>query len=443
MRCASSFYYIVLKENFMEWSKYNFLFEDSNNFFLYNSLSNSFAELSKETFGFIRTNRNNIEILGKDKELFDNLCLMKAIVKSDKDEYDKIKFYALAERFNNRRLDLTINPTLACNFACPYCFEEDHRNIYMSENTENEIIEFIKQYKSITNINVTWFGGEPLLAFSRIESLTKKIIELGINYKAGIISNGYLLNKEIASNFESLHINSIQITLDGLADIHDSRRRLKSGGRTFDKILSNIGILNEISPQTKVLIRVNIDKTNMDDFVDLYKLIQSKQYHNTYISPAFVDDISQQNMNPCIFNQTDKAEFIKGLLIKYNLDFSLLYPSSSRHECAVRNPFSVVIGPEGELYKCWNDVGNKNRIYGYLNGTITNESVLLDYLMRADPFEDKKCRRCKFIPVCSGGCPYNRLAIMKNSSKETSCLIQKNYLKTFLSLHYNSKKSID
>ena len=51
----------------------------------------------------------------------------------------KIKFYALAERFNNRRLDLTINPTLACNFACPYCFEEDHRNIYMSENTENEI----------------------------------------------------------------------------------------------------------------------------------------------------------------------------------------------------------------------------------------------------------------------------------------------------------------
>ena len=226
----------------MEWSKYNFLFEDSNNFFLYNSLSNSFAELSKETFGFIRTNRNNIEILGKDKELFDNLCLMKAIVKSDKDEYDKIKFYALAERFNNRRLDLTINPTLACNFACPYCFEEDHRNIYMSENTENEIIEFIKQYKSITNINVTWFGGEPLLAFSRIESLTKKIIELGINYKAGIISNGYLLNKEIASNFESLHINSIQITLDGLADIHDSRRRLKSGGRTFDKILSNIGI---------------------------------------------------------------------------------------------------------------------------------------------------------------------------------------------------------
>ena len=423
MRCASSFYYIVLKENFMEWSKYNFLFEDSNNFFLYNSLSNSFAELSKETFGFIRTNRNNIEILGKDKELFDNLCLMKAIVKSDKDEYDKIKFYALAERFNNRRLDLTINPTLACNFACPYCFEEDHRNIYMSENTENEIIEFIKQYKSITNINVTWFGGEPLLAFSRIESLTKKIIELGINYKAGI--------------------NSIQITLDGLADIHDSRRRLKSGGRTFDKILSNIGILNEISPQTKVLIRVNIDKTNMDDFVDLYKLIQSKQYHNTYISPAFVDDISQQNMNPCIFNQTDKAEFIKGLLIKYNLDFSLLYPSGSRHECAVRNPFSVVIGPEGELYKCWNDVGNKNRIYGYLNGTITNESVLLDYLMRADPFEDKKCRRCKFIPVCSGGCPYNRLAIMKNSSKETSCLIQKNYLKTFLSLHYNSKKSID
>ena len=74
-----------------------------------------------------------------------------------------------------------------------------------------------------------------------------------------------------------------------------------------------------------------------------------------------------------------------------------------------RNPNSVVIGPEGELYKCWNDVGDATRSYGNINGDINNESVLLDYLVKADYLNNAECNRCIFFTRCDGGCPYERI----------------------------------
>ena len=423
----------------MIWSRYNYLFSAKGKFFLYNSLSNGFAELDSETYNYICSNKNCIEKLHSCTGLFEQLYEMKAIVESDDTEFNKIKFCSIAERFSNRKLELTINPTLDCNFACPYCFESSHKHTYMDDEIENKIIEYIKQYDKIEELRVTWFGGEPLMAYNRIESLSKKILDLGTDYKAGMITNGYLLNEKIIKNLESLHIYSLQITLDGLAHIHDSRRFLKNGGATFNRIISNVDLIDRTSPQTKVFIRVNIDKSNMNDFIEIYKYIQEKGYKNTYISPAFVDDMSKESRNPCVFNQRDKMLFVRKLLKKYNLDFSLLYPNSNRHECAVRNPMSTVIGPEGELYKCWNDVGNKEKIYGYIDGQVVNEALLLQYLMGADPFENKKCINCILLPVCSGGCPHHRLLFQNKATNQDTCPLQKKYLKTLLTLHYETK----
>lgn len=423
----------------MIWSRYNFLFADKGKFFLYNSLSNSFAELDGETYEFIFSNKNSVEQILNQPVLYEQLCSMKALVENDDTEYKKIKLYSIAERFSNRKLYLTINPTTDCNFACPYCFESSHNRVYMTEDIENKIIEYIQQYDKVDELRVTWFGGEPLLAFRRIESLSRKFINLGINYRSGMITNGYLLNERIIRKLNALNIYSLQITLDGLANTHNARRFLKNGGKTFDKIIFNIDLVARISPQTKIYIRVNIDKSNMDNFVELYRFIQNKCYKNLYISPAFVDDISDEKRSPCIFSPKDKMQFIRKMLNKYGLDFSLLYPSSERHECAVRNPMSTVIGPEGELYKCWNDVGQKEKIYGFIDGKIVNETLLLQYLMGADPFEDSRCIKCLLLPVCSGGCPYHRLLNTKIKSSQDVCPIQRKYLKTILTLHSNEK----
>lgn len=287
---------------------------------------------------------------------------------------------------------------------------------------------------------VTWFGGEPLLAFKRIQSLTRKIETLGLRYGAGMITNGYLLDRDKISELKNLHIKSIQITLDGLATIHDSRRCLKNGGKTFDKIITNLSLIDELSPETYVNIRMNIDRTNIDDFIKLYKFIQDKKYKNIFLNPAFVEDKENPKSNPCFFNSAEKALFIKQLLKEHGLSFSLLYPDYKREECSVRNPLSIVIGPQGELYKCWNDVGNPNMVYGNLDTGITNEKVLLDYLSGADPFEDNSCKKCKLLPVCSGGCPHTRLQAEKKGIKKAGCPPIKSNLKSFLLLHKEEKK---
>lgn len=423
----------------MIWSKYNYLFKCNNHYYLYNSLSNGFAELDQDTYNNIKNNANNIEALENDSEIYDFLFKMKAIVNSDQIEFDKIKYVTLRNRFKSNTLHLTINPTLDCNFACPYCFENDHIKNYMTEETEDKIVKFIKNYSNISSVFVTWFGGEPLLAFRCIQSLTHKIEKIGLEYKAGMITNGYLLNKNIICKLKDLRIKSLQITLDGLAAIHNSRRCLKTGGKTFERIISNITLLNELNPDIKVNIRMNIDKTNLEDFVKLYSFIQSKGYKNVYINPAFVEDVDNPNSNPCVFNSAEKAVFIQQLLLEHGLSFSLLYPSNERTECSVRNPTSVVIGPQGELYKCWHDVGNSEMVYGSLDNGITNEKILLDYLIGADPFEDKSCIKCKLLPVCNGGCPHARLQAEKKGLKNAVCPPIKNNLKTFLVLHKKKK----
>lgn len=422
-------------------SKYTYLFESEGRYYIYNSLSNSLAKLDKDVYDEITTCRENNCFDFQDEDTMEMLKSMKVLVDNDMDEINKIKYVNLLRRNEPRRLILTINPTLACNFSCPYCFEGNHPNIYMTEKVEDDIVTFIKSNKEAKAVSVTWFGGEPLLAFDRMESLTRKIQALGLRYNADMITNGYLLSEDVISRLPSLGISSMQITIDGPARIHDSRRCLKSGAPTFDRIISNIDAVKRLQPDISVSVRVNVDKTNEKDFVELYRLFSDKHYKKFAVSLAFVKDISGCNTCSDFCNSREQAEFVLSLLRKYDLDFSYTYPLSSRYECAVRNRNAIVIGPEGELYKCWQDVGCKDKVVGYINGKVTNEPLLLRYLVGADPFEDPKCQECFLLPVCGGGCPYSRLQNVYEGKSVDTCLLIKDNLKDFLLAHAMHKSN--
>lgn len=423
----------------MNWSRYSYFFKSEGHFFLYNSLSNSFAELDSETYNELYEMKlRNIVSDKIGDEMLSDLKKMKAIVERDDDEINKIKYIASLRRFSNKTLHLTINPTLDCNFACPYCFESEHRHVYMTDEIEDKCITFIKNHQEAKRLNVTWFGGEPLLAFNRIKSLTGKMKALGLNYSAGMITNGFLLNKKVIECLSDLSINTLQITLDGLAEKHDCRRCLKNGGRTFSRIIENIDLLKRLVPEVNLSVRVNIDSTNEDDFVNIYQFFIEKGYPKISVYPAFVEDITNGN-NCALFDSKRQAAFLIRLYKKYGLDFSRFYPAELRYECGVRNANNVVIGPKGELYKCWNDVGNKAKIVGTLDGDISNEPLLLRYLVGADPFDDPKCKECFLLPVCGGGCPYTRLQNYYEGKNINTCDLIKDNLEEFLMLHYRSK----
>lgn len=426
----------------MKFSRYNHLFTREDKYFVYNSLTNSFAQVGKEIYKLLKKGEDthyindNQEIL--DDETMKLLKDMKVIDANDDVECNSIKFKSLSQRFNTNYLSLTINPTLSCNFCCPYCFEVSHDSIYMNDEVEDEIIRYIKRFANIKNLYVTWFGGEPLMAFERIKTLTHKILDLNINYHSGMITNGYLLSEEVIRQLSGLKIETIQITLDGNADTHNKRRCLKGGYPTFSKIIDNIKLSQQLSPQTRINVRVNIDKTNEREFVDLYDKFAKLNLPNLIVYPGFVIDISGNDDNCGLFDNLDISGFLNDTYCKHGIYLPMMYPDGNVSSCSVRHAYSTIIGPKGEFYKCWNDVGNKEKVYGSLSDGIINKEIFLKYVMDADNLTDPICDNCKFMPICNGGCPYVRIQEKdKGKGCEKACILFKNNPDDFLWNYYN------
>ena len=321
----------------------------------------------------------------------------------------------------------------------------------MNEITENNIINLIKGYNNIKFLQITWYGGEPLMYFKKIISLTNKIKELNIPFNSVIISNGYLLTSDIIYSFEEINLKNIQITLDGTKEKHDKRRPLKSGGNTFDTILNNIDKIFQLNTNNSIniTIRVNIDETNKNDFPEIYNLINTKykSNKNIHVYPAFVDDTNSvcTDLKGCIFDRQKVMDFYKEMLEENKIVAFNYFPDMFRQECMSRNINSFVIGADGAVYKCWNDIGVKEKeIFNVNVKGILNNNVLSNYLTGADMLDEKKCQECLMLPICSGGCPFKRLDVLYNKDKDYSefCTLFKDNLNSYLHTYFKIKETI-
>ena len=432
----------------MEWSRYNKLFKsDKYGYLLYNSLTNSFVELDDDSFSYLKSLEKKENIKIEDCSFFEELKQMKVLVDNDRDEFYNIKYTTHFQRFENGYLELTINPTIHCNFACPYCFEAHKPPIYMTDEVEDALFNFVQNQKAIRHIHVTWFGGEPLMAFDRMKSITHRMKQIDVKYTSKIITNGFLLTDKVIDSLNDLDVSSIQITIDGLKEEHDKLRCLTNGTGTFDVIIKNIDNLLSKNNEIFIGIRVNIDVKNAEKFIDVYKFFANKyRGKKIAISPGFISNESGCIPSDCIFDSEKKSLFLMKLYKDYGLNAMSLYPLKYRYECAIRNPHHLTIGPEGEIYKCWNDVGNPEKVVGSLiNKELVNSKLLTRYYVAGDALENKDCQDCFLFPRCGGGCPYNRI---ENEFKGTEeymdlCDYRKNHLEEFLELHYDFRQRVN
>lgn len=114
-------------------------------------------------------------------------------------------------------------------------------------------------------INITWFGGEPLLKTDLIQRITEIFRTHGRQFEAGIITNGSLLTEEmIMHQFPEWKISWVQISIDGMEEEY-LRRKCYCSNRTdiFEKLMSNIHCLLE--NQITVNIRLNMDADNSEE----------------------------------------------------------------------------------------------------------------------------------------------------------------------------------
>ncbi len=415
----------------MKVSNYNFYFEfDNKRKLLYNSFTNSMALMESDKYEqLVNFNEKKEQI--PDAKLLEDLKMGGFIIEDNYSEFDEIKLRMLSGRFDTSSLGLTIAPTSDCNFRCVYCYEKDViKEQNMSEEIQENIIEFVEGYAgSIKNLQVTWYGGEPLMALDTIEKLSRKFIEIcdknNIIYNAGMITNGYLLNRNDIELLNDLKVDFYQITIDGNKETHNQRRPLKGGEETFDGILKNIEECFDILPN--VALRINVDRNNINGGDEIIAILQEKNLLSK-IKP-YLGKVTNDNDNPSLCNSCYTSNEFALEDLNFNirntelLGWNTKYPDLKMNFCGADSVNSFVINSDGMIYKCWNDIGIESKAVGNIKDNIRRNTDVLYSYMLFEPAKDK-CVKCKVLPNCMGGCPHYRV----NNKEDDRCSVYKNAL---------------
>ena len=320
-------------------------------------------------------------------------------------------------------VELTICPTMGCNFDCPYCFE-NHRPGRMSQESQDDVIALAERMLKVSgakHLEVTWFGGEPLLMPDVIEALSLRLMALaqqyGAEYEASIVTNGYLLTQETADMLGRCKVAGAQITLDGIGTEHDRTRHLAGGGSTYDRIVENLRILQL---PFKVNIRHNVYEDNRDQIGSLRDCVralaeESGNKIGYYASPVQENIVSEARDGQL---NTLRSNYLCEVDMRREIG---QFHSGRGVYCGAQHLFGVGIDDQGNLFKCWEDVDKPERSFGRAGRwdpadpitTADRPDQLTQYLNTALPMDDLECRDCKFLPQCAGGCPTRRVYYQK------------------------------
>jgi len=163
-------------------------------------------------------------------------------------------------------LELIIMPTEACNFRCTYCYETfEHKQMKASVVTGiKSLID--RRAGDLDELQISWFGGEPLLAFDVITDICTHGIKVaksnGFDFSSNMTTNGYFLDRKRFLSCLALGIDSFQISLDGDEHTHNASRKLASGAGTFDRIWANIMSMKQLSVDFTILLRLHYTYEN-------------------------------------------------------------------------------------------------------------------------------------------------------------------------------------
>lgn len=161
----------------------------------------------------------------------------------------------------------TLDLTEACNMACPYCFTHSvHKPRKLDEALGQRILDWwIPQVKVGAKVQISWWGGEPLLEWKLMQRLLKyardKLLNLGHTIdkiEFGATTNGLLYTPDkVQWCLENR--NLMLVSLDGVKQAHDKYRITPNGKGTFDTVYSNLKTAMKIAPQTKIRTSIAAD----------------------------------------------------------------------------------------------------------------------------------------------------------------------------------------
>jgi uncharacterized protein len=402
----------------MKLSRYNRFIALDKSVLGFNCVSCGFAEFDKDTYDLLKSldgNGNAKVNMAFPENYLQELQRGKFVVDDDVNEVDALKQLYNSTRYNTSGFGLTIAPTMGCNFRCTYCYEGDLKPVKMSREVQDAIIGFLTtRIETLKRVGISWYGGEPLLATDVIYRLSDKLIDLcqknECRYQASMVTNGWFLTRKTAERLKEYQIKRVQVTLDGPPKIHNVRRPLKGGQKTFDRILANIEAVADV---LNVAIRINTDTTNIDHVLELYEILHERKLIgkvHPYLGQVAAHTEACADIEPDCFSTKDfstvELQLFKELKLR-GIPADMSYPRMLSVFCGATMWNSYVVDPLGNLFKCWHHLGNENDYVGNitdLGNELENNPRFLKW-MAFDPFAIIECRECETLPICSGGCP--------------------------------------
>ena len=433
-------------------SKYNFIWpiQGNNNLLVYNSFSNKFEEIIGDKRHLLES--SSIDLAALDVE--DHITALNFIKKGFliQDSYDELKvlrYYSSYYKYDRDALSLTIAPTLACNFQCPYCYEKENTLKNMTDEIQQAIFKYIQESVQKTKkVLITWYGGEPLLMKDTVVNMSTGISNLAAENNCEcsfyMITNGYLLDEDLILKLKQFNFKGIQTTLDGPPHIHDKRRIVKGKGKnegSFYKILENIKHL--IKHDMKVYIRINVDQTNIDSIDELLDILASEGVTSAIVYPGQIlayTEACKSVEDSCVGTHEFAnyfLEFNQKLMEKgFSTDLTNLWLRRKTNFCCADQINSFLIDCEGFMYKCWSQIGDKRNSVGNIMNLKSNRDEKMRHIqwLMWNPFDHEECRTCNILPLCMGGCPY--LGINCDEGKP-QCINIKHNIEKIVKTHYS------
>lgn len=408
----------------MKYSKHNIFsrIRDSENYFIVNVLSGNADILNKEDATKLKL---IIEGGNPDDRAFTDELTEKGYL-SEESEEEKLyrsKYLDFIDNREDEEIQIFFVTNYSCNFACSYCYQDQYS--YTSQALTKEIIDtfFIYVDKEFASRRkyITIFGGEPMLGNPAQKELISYIVEksAGAGLPLCFVTNGYYLEEYIPVLQKGI-IREIQVTLDATAVIHDTRRSLKGGGKTFEKIAKGIDACLENG--ININLRMVADKDNIDDLPNLaryaidsgwtgsglFKTQIGRNYELHHCQSAPEKLFDRLSLYEKIFElvkiHPHIQEFYKPAwsLTKFLSENGTLPDPlfDSCPACKTEWAFDYT----GGIYSCTATVGKRDELLGTFYPDVTRKDELIEKWETRDVTSIPECKSCPVQLACGGGC---------------------------------------
>lgn len=357
-----------------------------------------------------------------------------------------------------------IKPTsFQCNAACKYCFYLEKKE-FMINDEQKKVkimdIELAKRFiekrvveEKTKDIFFTWQGGEPLLAgldfYKNVVKYQKELARLfGKNIHNAVQTNGMLITEQWAKFFKKNEF-LIGISIDGDQELHNIYRRTPANRGTYKEVTRGIRFLEEYKVEYNTLTVVNnfnvkypmevynFLKSIGSRFIQFIPVIETVDMDENY-KPAWIDnkdfiakptDFSVDPLEYAKFMNTIFDEWIKKDFNSVSIRmFDSLLSRFSGHEqtlCVFKESCggnNVALENDGTLYQCDHFVYPEDRfkIGNFQKMSLTEIQDKTSVLSNLKKDVSSKCKSCKWLEICHGGCPKHRFVNINDSQERVS-----------------------